>query len=388
MVVSVSSITATHVLDLARQMADRRLLGKYYTVLPRRWTPRVDPERTVRFLALTPIIALGMKQSLPIAGDNFYWHTNRAFDHWLSRRVEPCDVIHCASGCALQTFRTARPRTGAIGICDSGTSHVRVQQSIVNEEYARWGAEVVSNQQRLIERAEAEYDAADLITVPSTFAKQTFVEAGIDARRIAVAPYGVDQADYYPVPRRDDVFRVLFVGTLSLRKGIQYLLEAVAPLRLPNAELALCGVSTAMTADVLASYRGSIPLKLLGAVPDSRTNMRTVMSQACVLVLPSIEDGFGLVILQAMACGIPVIASTSTGGPDVITDGADGFLVPPRDAVAIRDRVRQLFEDRALLNSMKQAALARVAAMKGWTQYGDAVELAYRGALQSQSSAA
>jgi glycosyltransferase involved in cell wall biosynthesis len=116
---------------------------------------------------------------------------------------------------------------------------------------------------------------------------------------------------------------------------------------------------------ILSRYEGQFRLQ----PPLSRTAMRDLFSQASVLVLPSIEDGFGQVIVQAMACGIPVIATTNTGGPDVITDGKDGFIVPIRDARAIGERLEYLYRNPEARAAMGRAALETVRAWNGWDRY-------------------
>jgi alpha-maltose-1-phosphate synthase len=88
------------------------------------------------------------------------------------------------------------------------------------------------------------------------------------------------------------------------------------------------------------------------------------------LVLPSIEDGFGLVMAQAMACGCPVIASENSGGPDLISDGIDGFVVPIRSADSIANYLEQMAGDWPLAQRMREAALRKVLSFGGWGEYG------------------
>jgi glycosyltransferase involved in cell wall biosynthesis len=110
-------------------------------------------------------------------------------------------------------------------------------------------------------------------------------------------------------------------------------------------------------------------VEFLGPVP--RAQLVDLMSRSHALVLPSIEDGFGLVLSEAMACGCPPIASTNTGGEDLFTDGVEGFLVPIRDPAAITARLQQLADSPALRQQMSSAALARVQSLGGWADYGD-----------------
>jgi glycosyltransferase involved in cell wall biosynthesis len=98
------------------------------------------------------------------------------------------------------------------------------------------------------------------------------------------------------------------------------------------------------------------------------------MSQAHVTILPSVEDGFGLVLAEAMACGSPVISTINTGGFDLYEDGKEGFIVPIRDPDAICLAMEKLAGDPALQQAMGAAALARMQHLGGWRQYGDTVE--------------
>jgi glycosyltransferase involved in cell wall biosynthesis len=95
------------------------------------------------------------------------------------------------------------------------------------------------------------------------------------------------------------------------------------------------------------------------------------MSSSHVLVLPSVEEGFGLVMAQAMACGCPVIASSATGAEHLFSDNEAGFIVAPRDTDALADRLQQLADDTALRQRMSAAALECVRHLGGWDNYGD-----------------
>jgi glycosyltransferase involved in cell wall biosynthesis len=111
-------------------------------------------------------------------------------------------------------------------------------------------------------------------------------------------------------------------------------------------------------------------------------------SQASVLVLPSIEEGLALVQAQAMACGIPVIATENTGAADLFTDGVEGFIVPIRDPRAIREKILTLYENPAMREQMGEAALARVRKIGGWDDYGERALAYYRGALAMRAGGA
>jgi glycosyltransferase involved in cell wall biosynthesis len=113
-----------------------------------------------------------------------------------------------------------------------------------------------------------------------------------------------------------------------------------------------------------------------------QTELKNLMSRSHVMVLPSIEEGFGMVMAQAMACGCPVIASRNTGGEDLFDDGQEGFIVPIRDVDALANRLQQLADQPDLRAAMGQRALQRVQSIGGWRDYGEKAMTIYNEMLQ------
>ena len=309
------------------------------------------------------------------------------FDRWIARRLESPDVVHALPGCGLKLRRAAKRQFGALTVCDSGTSHERWQADLLQDEARRWGIDTARDASTHLEYVESEYEEADLITAPSAFARKSFLEMGISPSKVAVTAYGADLEDYHPTKKRDNRFRILFVGSICVRKGVPYLLSAVSKLNFPDAEFCVRGAAVPGQESLLSLYRGSIPLKLIE--PQPRKAMRDLFSQASVLVLPSIEDGFGLVIGQAMACGLPVIASRNSGGPELIDDGVNGFLIDARDDRTLADRLTDLYENPDRRHQIGAAARHTIERLHGWSAYADAVIDAYtsaRGSLLSPTA--
>jgi glycosyltransferase involved in cell wall biosynthesis len=231
-----------------------------------------------------------------------------SFDRWMSRCVAECDVFHSLSGFALASQRIAKERCGALTVCDRGSTHMLYQCQILAEEYDRLGLPFTPTDPRLVERELAEYEYADMIFVPSEFVYRTFLKHGVPMHKLRKNPYGVDLSIFKPVAKSDDIFRVIYVGALSIRKGIRYLLEALADLKLPKFELCLAGTSASEVRPFLARHEGGF--RYLGVIP--RTQLYRYYSQSSVFVMASIEEGLAMVQPQAMACGLPVIATTNT----------------------------------------------------------------------------
>ena len=303
------------------------------------------------------------------------WPATDLFDRWVAGQLELCDVVFGMSSGCLHAFRTARGRFNALTDCHRGNTHIEYQSRLLASESEYHGVPAERVDQRLIDKELQEYAEADLITVSSTFAYQSFVEQDVPAEKIVINTEGVNLSRFQPVAKEDNIFRVLYVGQLSLRKGIPYLLEAFADLRVPRFELVLVGqITDRRVRPFLAKYEGGF--RYLG--PVANAGLAYYYSQASVFVLPSIEDGFGLVIAEAMACGLPVVATTNTGAPDLITDGVEGFIVPIRDPLSLREKVLRLYKDRVLRQQMSAAALRRAEGLGGWKSYADRQLLVYR----------
>lgn len=318
------------------------------------------PGRLLRRLA-----SLDRRGNLEAATDSLY-------DSWASRQIVTSDIFHGWNHHCLRSLRVARG-LGAVTFVERASSHILTAKALLEEEAARFGIPAPSIPQSSIERALAELAEADHILVPSTFAQQSFLRHGFHPDKLTTIPFGVNCRRFTPAEKHDDVFRVLFVGQISLRKGAQYLLQAWHSLALPQAELVMAGQVKPDMAKLLAR----LPLngvKLLGYVTD----VTSLYHQASAFALPSIEEGSALVTYEAMACGIPVIVTYNTGS--VARDGIDGFVIPVRDPDAIAQRILQLYQDKELRREMGQAARQR-AQEHTWERYGQRLVAAYDKAL-------
>jgi alpha-maltose-1-phosphate synthase len=372
-----------HHFELARQLSQRGHLQKIYSTWPHMRVKREGLSRnlvaTFPWIHTTEMLMLRMRLSNPYLFDQTSYANAIVFDWWTASQVRkgPApDALVGISGSSLKTGQELQARGGKF-ICDRGSSHQRYQERIVADEYQRWGVSRSVTDIRDIVREEKIYAVADAITVPSAFAARSFVEEGVPAEKLRVIPYGVRLEQFVRTGEPPDSnsnsnskaqFEVLFAGSVGLRKGVPYLLQAFARLQHPRKRLRIAGPVLPDIQTVL----GRLPqenVEMLGSVTQSR--LADLMSTSHVMVLPSIEEGLALVQGQALACGCPVLASTNTGGEDLFTDGVEGFIVPVRDVEALTDRMQRLADDPALQQRMSEAALRRVRLIGGWSQYGD-----------------
>ena len=202
------------------------------------------------------------------------------------------------------------------------------QRKILEEEYGRLGMRKEVVHPKVVERELTEYREADFIAIPSQFVKDTFLQQGVAEEKLIHVPFGVDLTHFYPAPKEDNTFRIIHCGGISIRKGVHYLLQAFAELNLPGAELWLIGSMTDEIKPFLRKW-GSPAIRHQGPFPERE--LHKYYSQGSVFCLASIEEGLAMVQVQAMACGLPVICTTNTGGADIVRDGRDGFILPIRD---------------------------------------------------------
>jgi len=367
---------AFHHFELGRELDRRGHLDKIYSTWPWARLKREGlPHSKVETFPWvhTPVTVLDRMGLLPrqLSDDLGVWNA-RAFDDWTFKRIGECDALIAIAGAALKTGQLVQRRGGKF-CCDSGSSHPRFQDRIVREEYARWGVVLPANDVRDTLREEEIFTVADTVTVASSFAARTYVEAGVPVEKLHVIPLGVRLENFKKTAEPPaESFDVLFAGSISLRKGVPYLLEAFARLNKINKHMRFAGHVDASLKQVLSR----LPLhdvEFLGSLTPHR--LAETMSRSHVLVLPSVEDGFGMVMAQAMACGCPVICSTNTGGADLLTDGVEGFIVPIRDPDAIVVRLQELADDPERQRMMGDAAMKRVQSLGGWASYGDRWEV-------------
>jgi glycosyltransferase involved in cell wall biosynthesis len=297
-----------------------------------------------------------------------HWWAAVWLDAYVASRLPECNVFVALSGGGLKTAGVVKSRGGSY-ICDRGSTHIRFAERILKEEFERWRQQFPGIDPRAVAREELEYSAADVITLPSRFCVSSFVEMGVPPEKIRKVVYGVDLSHFRKVADPpSDRFEVLFVGQVSFRKGVPYLLEAFAGLKHPRKRLRIVG---AMQPEmkVFLQDKHFQDVEFVGPVPQR--DLVRIMSASHIMVLPSIEDGLGLVLGQAMACGCPIICSTNTGGEELLSDSNSEFVVPIRDSAAIRELLEKLCQDSALHQRMSEAALEKVKKIAGWNDYGD-----------------
>lgn len=208
---------------------------------------------------------------------------------------------------------------------------------------------------------------ADRCIVASNYTRRSLIENGVNAQNIAVIPYGVDLEFFSPGRPEAETFKVLFVGQPVRQKGLHYLLEAWKQLRFPQAELRIVARSDRGNS-ILSRYSGDYVFR----ADLDWNSLREEYRHADLLCLPSLSDGFGLVTLESLACGTPVLASDATGSSELLRDGEDGFVVPAANLEELMATLDSAYSDRRHLREMRAAA-RRKAENFPWSRFRQGV---------------
>ena len=238
-----------------------------------------------------------------------------------------------------------------------------------------------------LDRSRAEYEVADVIVVPSHYSQRSFLERGFDPAKIVRAPLDFPVL-YQPQSAPLTPHREFIVGALGgnvLRKGYLDLLEAWRRAALPNARLLIkASESELRRSPRLRAYLDSCSnVEVVGYVEDIATFYR----RCDVFCLPSIDDGFGLAMLEALSCGVPVIVTENVGASELLSGEQVGYVIPIRKADAIAERLQTLYDNPDLRAEMARNALlfsAQLRTTKGI--YFDTIRDLYSRITPKQSS--
>ena len=301
--------------------------------------------------------------------DSLYESMRRAISAASVSNLGSPTAVVAYSGFAAPAFAWAG-RNSARRVLNYPIAHHRYHLALRNEEaelvpaFASTWPELLGFTPQYMAALDAEIESADYVVVGSAFCARTFRECGVDADKVHVIPYGVDLGIFAPshVHDREAEFGVIYAGQFSQRKGMSYLLEGYRRFAGPGTALTLVGKPMGSMAPIepFASLFRYVPHL-------TRPALAAEYCRHDVFVFPTLLEGMGLVVAEAMACGLPVI--TTANGPDeLVRDGIDGFIVPQRDPAAIAEKLELLRANPELRGKMGASAAVRAREFT-WAMY-------------------
>lgn len=306
MKVAIVSLGRSHLINLAR-LLDRRedVEVTFYTMMPKSRCRKFGYNGKVVSL-LFPIglgeVIIGRIPKIdPYKRSALRFRLRRAFDKLVAWRLKRCDVLIGLNGCAVECSKKAAKKYKAVTICDQGSSHIKTQ----NAAHYTYSEAPLStwNTDYMLQH----YDAVQYLMSPSRYVSISDIENGIDPNRLLYNPYGANLEMFKPTPKPgDDSYDVIMVGSWWKHKGCDLLAEAC---------INRLGVKLLHVGSVVDCKLPDSPLFTHVDFVAER-DLPSYYARAKVFAMPSIDEGYGLVLLQAAACGLPLVGSLRTGTPD------------------------------------------------------------------------
>ncbi len=355
--------------DSARSSIEKQLKRRFLTEL------NADLIHQYPFFELIRLAACRLKAPRTIC-DSLIRVCNSTIDHHVSRfHLDRISTVVGFSDSCLKTFEQAKSQKVRC-VMDQPLAHIDTVTSLLKEEaglHPKFANTIdyqfLGNEWKVARHRETEL--ADVILCGSSFAKRSYTSAKIPEAKVFTIPYGVDLKKFTcPTEnnlRIDNRFRILFCGSIGQRKGVSYLLEAAKQLNNKKIEVVLVGSFVGSKAPFIHYQEWFTHIPRL--LPE---DLLKVFQSADVLVLPSIVEGFGLVVLQAMACGLPAIVSENTCARDIVEDGKEGFVVPVRNVESLKEKIELLYRNPDLRREMGRAA-RRKAEQYTWERYQEQI---------------
>lgn len=314
-----------------------------------------------------------------------------ALHDWIvARRLEALagriDVVHTWPLAARHTLRAAA-RLGIPAVLERPNAHTRFAYQVVKDECARLDVKLPPDHEHawkpaVLAREEEEYALAYRLLCPSDFVMQTFLRQGFPRQRLLHHEYGFDESMFYPAdtpPAPGHGLTVLFAGVCAVRKGLHFALEAW--LRSPahhQGVFLIAGEFLPAYARTLAFRLAHPSIRVLG----NRNDLPELMRQSDILVLPSIEEGFGLVCAEAMGSGcVPLVSDACT---EICVHMGNALVHRVGDVETLTRHLTMLHEDRRLLQRLRAACL-RSAPRHTWTAAGIQLLQVYRQAIAEKA---
>ena len=281
------------------------------------------------------------------------------FDRWAEAALGACDLLLGASTSSLVTGKAAQ-RRGATYVLDRACPDIRVQQRLMVEEARKVGGTFRTNSPWFIERQVEEYERADFILSPSEYSRRSYPEHL--RKKVVLAPLlGHSKGAPRMLKAAGSPFVLGIVGGSPLRKGLLYLLQAWEELALPNAQLKIRTSAEVYTYPLLKRLLDKqANISVISYIRD----INTFYSECDAFILPSVDDGFGMALFEAMANGVPAIASRNCGATELLVADRDCLLIDPFSVEQIKEAVLRLYESQELCERLSRSGSAAVAAFQ------------------------
>ena len=371
-----------HAFNLAEQLNNNNNLKQLITTYPKYFIKKnygIDKKK-IRSVILKEIVQRSFLNKIHNFNDKLTEH----FDNKAQKLIDfnDLDILIGWSSFSLKSFQLAE-NNKCLKILERGSTHIDFQTNIMKEEYLINNLNPNLPTKYIIDKEKMEYRLADYIIVPTEFARQTFLTRGFSEKKIIKIPYGVNLKEFQKQnsnQKKDFIFRIIYTGTLSIRKGVLYLLKAFEELNLKNSQLLMIGNIDEEIRSKINKYKSN--QKIIFKKSISQSKLSEQYSYSNVFITCSIEEGLSMVQLQAMSCGLPVICTPNSGGDEIIDNGNDGFILPIRDTEELKKKILYLYNNQSICFEMGMRAQKKIKDSFSWESYGKNVISTYQKLLK------
>ncbi|RRA49815.1 glycosyltransferase family 4 protein [Acidipila sp. EB88] len=364
--VAISVVRPFHVSKMANALRKHVDSISIWSTAPRRYFGHLDDSIRTHIVPAPVEIAtriLKLQFSPSVYQRNIVW-----WDRAVGAMMGKSDLVIGFATQALSTGKAARKR-GAAFVLDRACPFVDFQQQLVRDEAEKTGASFTPEADWFRERQLAEYEEADVILVPSRYTAQTF-PVHLQSKLLLAPLLGRAKSKGAIKLARNTPFTVGVLGGNPLRKGYLYLLQAWATLNLPNSKLLIRSSGDFSGYPLLAELLRATPnVELIEYVP----NIAEFYQKCDLFVLPSMDDGFGMALFEAMANGVPSIATRNCGASELLTDGEDGLVIDAGSVDQLASAILSLYEDEERRQAIAIAGQATVERISEAHLYEDAL---------------
>jgi glycosyltransferase involved in cell wall biosynthesis len=371
-----------HAFNLAEQLNNNNNLKQLITTYPKYFIKKnygIDKKK-IQSLIFKEIVQRSFLNKIY----NFNDKLIEDFDNKAQKLIDfkDLDILIGWSSFSLKSFQLGR-NNKCLKILERGSTHIDFQTNIMKEEYLINNLRPNLPSKYIIDKEKMEYQLADHIMVPTEIARQTFLTRGFSEKKIIKIPYGVDLNEFQKKisnKKKGLIFRIIYTGTLSIRKGVLYLLKAFDELNLKNSQLLMIGNIDREINSKINKYRSN--QKIIFKKSISQSKLSEQYSCSNVFITCSIEEGLSMVQLQAMSCGLPIICTPNSGGDEIIDNGNDGFILPIRDTEELKKKILYLYNNQSICFEMGMRAQKKIKDRFSWETYGKNVISTYQKLLK------
>ena len=300
-------------------------------------------------------------------------YVDKKTSQYIEKQYDKIDLIYGYDDKCLSSFKIGKSKCLKL-VHEAAYGYASFAEKIMREEEdiaPDWSDNLHTISQERLEKMDEELELSDHIIVASTYAKKTLPNK-FSSKNLTIIPYGaptiISEEALKNKNYHDKKLKVLYIGALRQQKGISYLFDAIDQLG-KNIELNIIGAPYSLNLNKALTTN----LAKHNWIPSmSHTHILEYIYNCDVLILPSLAEAFGLVLLEALSRGLPIIATVNTGAPDVITHGKEGFIVPIRDSYAIAKHLNYLDENRDELVRMSKNAWLKASEIT-WENYQNSI---------------